>query len=218
MPSPRRVFVFVYTMSGAAALVYEVTWTRLLTLQLGHTVSATSIVLAAFMGGLAVGAALAGRRPTVSPDRSFRLYAVLELVVAAVALLLPFALHGSVPALAWAYADGAAPARFAIVRLALSFVLVGVPAAAMGATFPVAVAAQSVTGASAALLYAANTIGAAFGAVLAGFVLIPVLGLRGTTWIGVALNVLAAGGAFALMARTRNTESGEPAEPAAKSR
>src|SRR5581483_6322794 len=57
----RRVFVGLYAASGAAALVYEVTWTRLLTLQLGHTVAAASTVLAAFMGGLAAGAWMAGR-------------------------------------------------------------------------------------------------------------------------------------------------------------
>ena len=58
----RRLFVLLYAASGAAALVYEVTWTRLLTLQLGHTVAAASTVLAAFMGGLALGAWIAGRR------------------------------------------------------------------------------------------------------------------------------------------------------------
>ena len=55
MAQRRRLFVLLYAASGAAALVYEVTWTRLLTLQLGHTVAAASTVLAAFMGGLALG-------------------------------------------------------------------------------------------------------------------------------------------------------------------
>src|SRR5260370_770802 len=135
----RRLFVGLYAVSGAAALVYEVTWTRLLTLQLGHTVAAASTVLAAFMGGLALGAWLS---PIDSPDtrdaaprsgrpRSpLRLYAVLEIVVAVCALLLPVALSASVPALAWAYADGAAPARFAVVRVAISLALLGIPAAA----------------------------------------------------------------------------------------
>jgi spermidine synthase len=52
----RGVFVGAYAASGAAALIYEVAWTRLLTLHLGHTVAAASTVLAAFMGGLAIGA------------------------------------------------------------------------------------------------------------------------------------------------------------------
>ncbi|MBI4486519.1 MAG: hypothetical protein HY655_10965, partial [Acidobacteria bacterium] len=47
----RRIFIGVYTGSGAAALMYQVAWTRMLTLQLGHTVAAASTVLAAFMGG-----------------------------------------------------------------------------------------------------------------------------------------------------------------------
>src|SRR5438477_12225405 len=78
MLSRRRVFVLLYMASGAAALIYEVTWTRLLTLQLGHTVAAASTVLAAFMGGLALGAWLAGRnglkavpyKPSVEEHRS----------------------------------------------------------------------------------------------------------------------------------------------------
>jgi spermidine synthase len=50
----RGTTLALYTLSGAAGLVYEVAWTRLLTLELGHTVAAASIVLAAFMGGLAI--------------------------------------------------------------------------------------------------------------------------------------------------------------------
>src|SRR5579872_1398351 len=63
MTSGRRLFVVCYTASGAAALVYEVAWTRMLTLQLGHTVAAASTVLAAFMGGLALGAWVIARLP-----------------------------------------------------------------------------------------------------------------------------------------------------------
>ena len=212
MAAARRVFILLYAASGAAALVYEVTWTRLLTLQLGHTVAAVSTVLAAFMGGLAFGAWIAGRRGVAS----LRAYAVLEIVVGVIALLLPLALAGSVPLLAWAYADGMAPARFAIVRVALSLLLVGLPASAMGATFPIAAAwfaAGARDASSAAVLYAANTAGAASGAIAAGFFLIPAIGLRGTTWVGVALNVVAAGGAWWLAASTTvNAEHSETAE------
>ncbi len=56
----RRAFLIVYCLSGAAALLYQVAWSRLLTLYLGHTVAAGT-VLAAFMGGLALGAAVGGR-------------------------------------------------------------------------------------------------------------------------------------------------------------
>jgi len=211
-----RVFLFLYAASGAAALVYEVTWTRLLALQLGHTVAAASTVLAAFMGGLALGAWLAG----YFSAGGLRAYAALELLVAATALLLPIALHGATPVLAWAYADGTAPTRFAIVRVATSLALLGVPAAAMGATFPIAaawLASQDQGRASfsgAGSLYASNTTGAALGALAAGFWLVPTLGLRGTTWVGVGLNVAAAGGALWLA--TAASETAEPAEVAEK--
>src|SRR6266850_2247138 len=252
--SARRLFVGLYAASGAAALIYEVAWTRLLTLQLGHTVAAASTVLAAFMGGLALGAWLAGsfaslalRSPAgeLAQDRtpparngSLRAYAILELIVAVCALALPLALARSVPALAWAYADGAAPVRFGLVRVAISLALLGVPAAAMGATFPIAATWYGGTGsrtqrgnpspgtpqrpergtqqtqstpdateaADVGVVYAVNTAGAAIGAVAAGFFLIPALGLRGTTWVGVALNLVAAGGALWLSTKPETAE------------
>ncbi len=206
----RHAFVLVYGVSGAAALVYEVSWTRLLTLQLGHTVAAASTVLAAFMGGLAIGAWVAGRFSLAR----LQTYAALEAAVALFALLLPLALQQSVPLLAWAYADGSAPLRFAIIRVIVSLVLIGMPAAAMGATFPIAVGWWARSAADAGVLYAANTAGAALGAVAAGFLLIPQLGLRGTTWIAVALNLIAAAGAWWLS----RSGHGVPASPAVPER
>jgi spermidine synthase len=222
MVSSRRLFIPLYAASGTAALVYEVTWTRLLTLQLGHTVAAASTVLAAFMGGLAVGAWLAGRLVTrrgaagrtPHPIPNLRAYAVLELVVAGSALLVPLALAASVPALAWAYADGAAPSRFALVRIAISLALLGVPAAAMGATFPIAADwfAGGTDPQAAGVLYASNTAGAAIGAIGAGFFLVPALGLRATTWVGVVLNVAAAAGAWWLSTQAEAAATGAIAD------
>src|SRR4029079_18024435 len=89
---------------------------------------------------------------------------------------------------------------FALIRLSTSVLLLSIPAACMGATFPIAsrwmVRAASTAAREAGGLYASNTLGAAGGAILAGFVLIPALGLRGTTRVGVVLNVLAASGAW----------------------
>ena len=211
----RRIFIGVYAGSGAAALIYQVAWTRMLTLQLGHTVAAASTVLAAFMGGLALGASVAGRFSSTestpeSHARRLHIYAGLEILVAIIALLLPLALSASVPALAWAYDDGAAPTRFAFVRIVISLVLLAIPAAAMGATFPIAAAwfagqgsPGSTSAADAGVLYAGNTAGAAVGAIFGGFFLIPAIGLRGTTWVGVALNLIAAAVAFWLAAKSR---------------
>ena len=97
----RARFGLIFAASGAAALIYEVTWTRLLTLQVGHGVAAASTVLAAFMGGLAIGSAWGGRAATrISPRRALKLYASLELGIAALALILPLELRALDPLLA----------------------------------------------------------------------------------------------------------------------
>ena len=208
MPSRRRLFIAYYGLSGAAALIYQVVWVRLFGLVLGHTVASSSIVLAAFMCGLAVGASIAGRS-RMSPSAALAAYATLEGLIAFAAVTLPIALSALEPVLGWAYADGDPSARFVLVRTAMSFVLLGLPAAAMGATFPVAVswfvgqADQQrskdavITGAGS--LYAANTTGAAAGAIAAGFWLIPAYGARTTTWVGVVLNLAAGAGALWLL-------------------
>jgi spermidine synthase len=199
----RGPFLLLFAVSGAAALIYEVVWTRLLTLHMGHGLAAASAVLAAFMGGLAAGAGAAGRYAGhLSPKRALTLYAALEIVIAVLAVLMPMLLLAVRPLLAATYDDGNGGAAFAFVRLASSVLLLCVPAACMGATFPIAsrwmVRMASTAAQDAGGLYATNTLGAAGGAVLAGFVLIPALGLQGTTFVGVALNVIAAAGAWAI--------------------
>ena len=199
-----RVFTTFYLLSGAAALLYEVAWLRLLTMSTGHTTAAVGAVLAAFMGGLTVGAWGGGCISSgLRSDRALRLYAALEITIAAFALLIPLALDAMRPLLAWAYADGTGGLVFGATRLAVSILLIALPAAAMGASFPVGVVALGQTDrggakSAAAELYAANTLGAAIGAGVCGFVLLPALGLFGTTLVGVVLNSIAALGAIAL--------------------
>ena len=213
MTARRWLFLVAYVSSGLAGLVYEVSWTRLLTLYMGHTTAATSTVVAAFMGGLAGGAVLAGRfAARLTLRQCLQTYIVLECAVAAIALLLPFELAALTPLLAWAYQDGAPGALFPLIRLIACLALMFIPAAALGATFPLAVrwfagsvasddAAASGAGRLGGTLYALNTAGAAVGALAAGFVLIPAVGVWGTTFVGVGAGVLAVA-AVALLLRT----------------
>ena len=212
-----RVFPLIYLLSGAAALIYEVLWLRLLALLMGHTAAATGIVLAAFMGGLAIGAWRGGRvAESLSPARALRVYALLEGAIAGCALLMPAALSSARPLLERAYADGAGASVFHLTLGALALVLMGIPAAAMGATYPLAVrwfAGVDDAAVRAGRLYAANTVGATLGAALAGFLLLPQLGLRGTTLVGVALNLTAGLGAWHL---ARNAVNSQPPTPNAQ--
>ena len=134
------LFLIAYTCSGLAGLIYEVSWTRLLTLYVGHTTGAAAAVVAAFLGGLAAGAAIGGGvAARLSPRRSLQVYIALEAGVAAAALILPAELSALTPLLKWAYRDGAAGLLFPAVRLLTCLLLVFVPATALGATFPMAI-------------------------------------------------------------------------------
>jgi spermidine synthase len=196
--SPRRVFPVLYLLSGATGLLYQVAWSRALTLEMGHTAAAVSTVLAAFMGGLAIGAIAGGRRAGhVDGGAALRSYAALEAFVGLAALLVAPVLSLSAPILAAAYRDGSGGIGFATLRLALSLTVVALPATAMGATLPFAVrwletSAPASAGRLAGRLYVLNTLGAAFGAALTGFVLLPALGLTLTTLTGVLTNATVA--------------------------
>ncbi|MFN7916266.1 MAG: fused MFS/spermidine synthase [Vicinamibacterales bacterium] len=205
------LFLIAYTCSGLAGLVYEVSWTRLLTLYIGHTTAAASAVVAAFLGGLAIGAAGGGvLAARLRPRQSLQAYVALELLVALFALLLPFELRALTPLLRWAYADAAPGLLFPAVRFVSCLAMVFLPALALGATFPMAVRWFSHRSANPArvsgALYAMNTVGAAVGSLLAGFSLIPAVGISGTTKIGMLGSVLAAGVVAFVASRDRDED------------
>ena len=210
-----------YACSGFAGLVYEIAWTRLLTLHLGHTTAAVSTATAAFMGGLGLGAALGGRfAPRLSRRAALLTYALLELVVALTAFSLAGSLTLLTPLFAWGYGEDGASPVFSVVRTASSFALLLVPGIALGATFPMAVraagASQQGLGGPAGRLYGANTAGAAMGSLAAGFVLIPIVGITGTTLT--ALAATAASIALALWMARRDFPDAVPRNMLAVSR
>lgn len=198
------LFLAAYACSGFAGLVYEVTWTRLLTLYIGHTTAAASAVVAAFLGGLAAGAAAGGRiASSLTPRRSLFAYAALEALVIVAALLLPLELGGFTALLRWAYADGSG-ALFPLARVVSCLVMVFVPALALGATFPMAIRWFAAGAARPAwqsgVLYFVNTVGATAGALLAGYVLIPSIGISGSTYVAMAATAIAASCVLAVAA------------------
>ena len=202
-------------LSGFASLVYQVVWVRRFAVAVGTTNVAITLVLALFLGGLGLGAVLAGRSSgRLGPARLARRFALLEAGAAAFALGLPLYLTAGRPLLRALYSPEAAP--FVAGALAAGFLL---PAAAlMGATLPTLTALHRrrlgrPEGGTAAWLYAANTAGALLGSVLAARWLLPELGLTGATAAGVAANLAA--GALVLRAfGRRGAEHGTPAEPA----
>lgn len=181
----------LFFLSGSLGLVYQVLWTRSLTLVLGNSTSAVSLVLATFMGGLALGSALGGRAAQgMAPARALRWYALLEALLGVYAALTPLmfaAMHRALTSLAGA--DGVPM----LTKAALAVPVLLPPTVAMGATLPMmcrAAASYRSLAASFPLLYGLNTLGATAGAFLAGFVALPLVGLQRTLLLAAAGNLL----------------------------
>jgi spermidine synthase len=185
------LILLAYFLSGAAALLYEVLWLRELTLFCGHTTLAASTVLSAFMGGLALGSALGGRRADrIPPGRLLSVFAALEVGAAATALLsIPLLAKAGAAALALGIVDWPAAARSS-AYFAAAFAILLVPTTLMGATLPVL--AKRFGERRLATLYGVNTLGAVLGVGAAGFLLLPGLGVTRTAFVAAALNLLAA--------------------------
>src|ERR1043165_9309856 len=122
-----KVISFCFILSGATGLIYEVLWARMLGLVFGATTLAVSTVLAAFMGGLALGSALAGRlAPRIS--KPVAAYGWLEIGIAVYALLVPILFRGvdDLYALIWQQLQPGF-VTFTFVRFVLSCLLLLVP-------------------------------------------------------------------------------------------
>ena len=192
-------------LSGAAALVYEVVWARLLGLVMGHTVYALSAVLTSFLGGLALGAWLAGQW-TRRRGASLRLYAAIELGIAAFAAAMPWLIDACTPLFGAAYRElGERFVVYNLVQFAVCGGLLLLPTVLMGATLPVVVsmllARPREIASGTGRLYAVNTVGGALGAAAAGFVLLPRLGMHGTLLAAGCVNLSVAGIAYWLALR-----------------
>jgi predicted membrane-bound spermidine synthase len=206
-------------LSGCAALLFETLWFRVAGLAFGNGVWASSIVLAAFMAGLAGGNLLAARLAD-RLARPIRFYAGLELAIgasgAALVLLLP-SLTGFLAPLFRLLRDS--PWLLNLMRLVISFALMVLPALAMGATLPVLVKALSVSdrrfGRVLGRLYGWNTLGAVAGSLLGEALLIGWLGIRGTAFSAAAINTAAALACLAL-ARGAEAPRARRATPAAE--
>lgn len=189
-----RLIAYCFLLSGATGLIYEVLWVRMLGLVFGATTLAVSTVLAAFMGGLALGSALAGR-VGARVVRPVRAYGLLEIGIALYALAVPvlFALVDNLYAILWQHFH---PRFFVFssLRFLLSCLMLLVPTTLMGATLPLLAAAllrrHGPTSTSVTKLYTRNLVGAIGGSIAAGFLLLPSLGVRATIYTASVINII----------------------------
>ncbi len=189
----------IFWMSGLAGLIYEVVWFRQLATTFGSTGPAIAATTGSFMAGLGLGSWVVSRYA----DRiryPVRWYAVLELMLAAYASLMANWIDQVKTLYQWAAEQGYSGSVMAIGQFTMIFVALIIPTGLMGATLPLMCRAlvqkDSHLGRRFAWLYGMNTLGAAVGAALAGFVLIQQYGLSTTSSIAVGVNIAAAISAF----------------------
>ncbi len=212
----QRLGYLFFFVSGAAALLYELIWVRLLGFVFGNTTHAVSTVLTVYMSGLGLGSYWLGRRAD-RWRRPLRAYGVMEIGIGAYAAL-TFLLLGGIQALAVGFAHrfDPGPALFSIVRLGLSFLILFPPTFLMGATLPTLakfyIRRTEGIGSGTALLYGLNTAGAVAGTLTAGFLLLPVLGMRDTLRMAVVLN-LGIGTLACLLSQQLRAAGLEPSAP-----
>ena len=198
-------------LSGACALVYQVVWMRGFTPVFGLSVYATTAVLCAFMGGLGLGSHWAPTLVASSHKNPWRTYAAIEVAIALGALVVVSSVHP----ITTLYSHVAGMDRGGIATSLVRFLLAGsvmvIPTFFMGLTLPVLVHAHQLdaddhtwNARRIGALYGFNTLGAALGCLVVGFVLLYRFGIHKTTWLTAGLNI---GVAFLALLQSRRAEA-----------
>ena len=205
--------------SGICGLVYQLLWQRKLTLIFGNTTNATSVILSAFMGGLALGSYLFGKLVD-QKGKPLRIYAFLEcgIGIAGLAILFFFLpISNSLYVLVFRTLTQNS-FILTVVRFFLAIFILIIPTTLMGGTLPVIskymIRESCHFGNRLGDLYATNTVGGMMGAFLTGYYLIRLFGETWTMWLAIIGNFIIAAIAYWLSHRTSITEKDEKKEMA----
>lgn len=187
--------VALFFVSGAASLVYEAVWNRLLVLQMGNTAYALTTILTVFMGGLALGSVLGGRVASRLRD-PLRAYGWLELGIGIYCAFVPWLIDALAPVMQWVY-NGyyGSLATFSFFQFLACGAVLLVPITAMGATLPIVTdfvsRSTGTVASSVGLAYGINTFGGFAGVLIGGLVLVPTFGLLTSNAIAASLSASA---------------------------
>lgn len=201
-PNERGIFTFrnialiAFGLSGMTALIYEVVWARMLSLIFGSTVYAVATMLTAFMAGLALGSYLMGKRCDEVEDLplyfglfelGIGIYGILFILALGYVQYPYFFLYKILHAHFW---------LFILAQFLLYFLVLLVPTTMFGAIFPIVskIFTQNMDelGKDIGYVYAVNSFGSVIGPFLAGFILIPIVGIKNTALFAASVNMLLA--------------------------
>jgi spermidine synthase len=183
-----RIITLLVTMSGLAALSWQVLWQLKASLALGVSAWGTAITLAVTMGGMCLGALITGKiLDRINQIRPLRLYGAIECVIGIAGLFLnsAFRVVEDMDSAMYLTSPELASTVY-LLGISMSF---GVQAICLGATVPVIGLMARQANVSLSTLYGLNTLGAALGALLAAFLFIPMLGVQKTIWMNSGINI-----------------------------
>ena len=202
----------LFFISGACSLMYELIWLRKLALIFGNTTFATSSILTAFMGGLALGSYLIGKYAD-KVKSPLKLYGYLELGIGGFAVIILFLfLPVSDSVYIWTFRNvGQNGILFNVIRFLLSGLILIIPTTLMGGTLPVVskflIDDTEKLGRKIGLLYALNTFGGVVGAYFTGYHLIRLFGETWSLWLAILLNFSIAAIAVYFGSREKGTQA-----------
>jgi spermidine synthase len=184
------LLMILFAASGCAALVYEIVWYQMLQLVIGSTAISLGVLLATFMGGLCLGSLTLPRYFKRRQHHPLRVYAVIEVGIGICAILVRIFM----PLVDWIYVSAVGHGMPAILLRAIMCAIILLPPTfLMGASLPAVARWIQTTPRGVSwlgLLYGANTAGAVFGCLLAGFYLLRVFDMASATYFAALLNGL----------------------------
>lgn len=193
----RGIFFIIFFVSGFSGLIYESIWTHYLKLFLGHAAYAQTLVLAIFMGGMALGSWISSYY-SKGWKNLILIYALAEGAIGVLALVYHdvfvvatnTAYETIIPAIG-------SPGPVTLFKWVLGALLILPQSTLLGMTFPLMCSGvirrfPKNRGSTIALLYFTNSIGGAIGVLVSGFLLIKQFGLQGTVMIAGVINIILA--------------------------
>ena len=187
----RTWLMAIFALSGAAALIYQVCWQRILFTSFGVDVESTTIIVSTFMLGLGCGALIGGRLADRFKEYQIEMFAIAELGIGLFGFVSPELLH--------AVSERTYLLPMPLIAL-VNFLLMLIPTSCMGATLPILVAFLvrrfGNVGVSIGRLYSANTVGACAGALAAGVILLNYLTVNQSIYLAGSFNLIAASATY----------------------
>jgi predicted membrane-bound spermidine synthase len=182
-----NVLSFLFFMSGVSALIYQIAWQRILFSNLGSDIESVTIIVSVFMFGLGVGAIIGGRVVDAFPYSAILIFSAIEIGIGIFGIFSKEIILG---VSSYFYSDSL------LITTILSFCVILFPTMLMGATLPILITflarKWANVGAATGHLYSFNTLGAAIGAFIVGFLLFEFFTLTQSIYIAATINILVA--------------------------